>query len=110
MKRAAILALVLVLGIGLAGTAHGQAFQSYGVSFPPGAITAGPDKVLWFVGAVSGSGGRLGRITTSGSFTEYCVRDGAALSPAPCTSDDVAIYDVAAGPGDTLWFTDQDLS
>jgi len=49
---------------------------------------AGPDGALWFA---ESSGGKIGRITTPGAFTEYPVQS----SP----------YYITAGPDGALWFT-----
>jgi hypothetical protein len=51
-------------------------------------ITVGPDGALWFVVA----GGKVGRITTSGTITDFRV---------PATAQDIA-----AGPDGALWFTE----
>jgi len=63
----------------------------YAVPLPargPSAITAGPDGALWFT--AGGGGGSIGRVTTSGVFTEF---------PAPGGSG------IVAGPDGALWFT-----
>ena len=52
----------------------------------PASIVAGPDGALWFT-----TTGNLGRITTSGSVTEY-----AATHP----------YSIVAGPDGALWYTE----
>ena len=55
-------------------------------------ITPGPDGALWFG---VGGGGRIGRITTSGSISEFPI-------PARPTRTPGAIV---AGPDGNLWFT-----
>jgi streptogramin lyase len=65
----------------------------------PGEITAGPDGNLWFTeeGVLPG----IGRITTSGSITEY---------PAGLTSGFSLLMTpkgVTKGPDGNLWFTEQ---
>jgi virginiamycin B lyase len=54
-------------------------------------ITAGPDGALWF----ADQSGKIGRITTAGTITEY---------PLPTAND--SPYAIAAGPDGALWFTD----
>jgi virginiamycin B lyase len=54
------------------------------------AITPGPDGALWFADQAF----KIGRITTSGTITEY---------PLPTNDSPIGI---AAGPDGALWFTD----
>ncbi len=70
----------------------------------PGGIAAGPDGNLWFTergnavnmqGVPSGPG-RIGRITTAGTITEF---------PLPSTAQPLLI---AAGPDGNLWFSEVD--
>jgi virginiamycin B lyase len=63
------------------------------------AITTGPDAALWFVGAY-GSGGVLGRITTSGAFLEF------TIPPGP---DGISLGTVASGKDGNIWFTKYDM-
>jgi virginiamycin B lyase len=56
-------------------------------SFPIG-LTVGSDGALWFAEEL---GNRVGRMTTSGAFTEY------PTSGSP--------YGIANGPENTIWFT-----
>jgi streptogramin lyase len=60
----------------------------------PNGITEGPDKNLWFTDLESG---KIGKITTSGTITEY------SLPSLPEESRPVGI---AVGPDKNLWFTD----
>jgi virginiamycin B lyase len=61
----------------------------------PEFIAAGPDGALWFTEfPPSPSPGKIGRITTSGTITEF---------PLPTNSRP---YDITAGPDGNLWFTD----
>jgi virginiamycin B lyase len=63
---------------------------SYPIPTPssgPQQITTGPDGALWFTELV----GQIGRLTTTGAFTEYPV------SGEP--------FGIAAGPDGALWFT-----
>lgn len=55
---------------------------------PPVAITDGPDGALWFT---EGDANKIGRITTSGTITEF------TTSGVP--------FSIAAGPDSTIWFT-----
>jgi len=56
----------------------------------PTRLAAGPDGALWFT---EWDGHAIGRITTSGTITEFPLTTG--LSP----------YDIKAGPDGALWFT-----
>ena len=58
----------------------------------PYGIAAGPDGALWFT---EGIANKIGRITTTGAFTEYPV-------PTPFSGLDP----ITAGPDGALWFTD----
>ena len=53
---------------------------------------AGPDGNLWFT---EFDGNKIGKITTSGTFTEYVVPTGNAFPEG-----------IAAGPDGNLWFTE----
>jgi streptogramin lyase len=86
--------------LALASVISWQAFhQTGGISeFPvpnghPDGITAGPDGNLWFTEDI---GGNIGRISTSGTITEF---------PLPFGSSPDGI---TAGPDGNLWFTDED--
>jgi virginiamycin B lyase len=61
-------------------------------SFPLG-ITAGPDGALWFTEAATNN---IGRITTSGTISEYAI----PTQPA-------GAYNIVAGPDGNLWFTEE---
>jgi virginiamycin B lyase len=61
-------------------------------AFPAG-ITVGPDRALWFTEL---SANKIGRLTTSGAFTEYSV-------PTP----DSTPVRIVAGPDEALWFTEE---
>ena len=65
----------------------------------PTGITAGPDGALWFAGVP----GYVGRITTSGSVTEFAVPD----PPASALAAGVTLTPsaITAGPDGALWFT-----
>ena len=62
-------------------------------------IIAGPDGALWFTedGMVEGGGGAIGRMTTSGSLSEY-------LLPTPLGHYSGAGR-ITVGPDGNLWFT-----
>ena len=60
-------------------------------SVPEGIVT-GPDGALWFT---ESGGNKIGRITTSGSISEF---------PVPTASS--YLYGIAAGPDGALWFTE----
>ena len=57
--------------------------------FSPNYITAGPDGAMWF----TETAGRIGRITTTGTITEF---------PLPAGS---AAAGIATGSDGALWFT-----
>ena len=63
-----------------------------GMNQPEG-ITAGPDGALWFVNAGNSGRRSIGRITTSGSVSDFV--DPAITSP----------WDIARGPDNAMWFT-----
>jgi virginiamycin B lyase len=58
------------------------------------AITVGPDHNLWFTEA---DGNKIGRITPSGSITEFPVLAS-------------GLYGITAGPNGNLWFTEGDAN
>jgi streptogramin lyase/plastocyanin len=68
--------------------------------FPSGCatgITKGPDGNMWFTGQCGVAGGTIGKITPTGSITEYSLPDhGMGTSDYP--------YDIVAGPDGNLWF------
>jgi streptogramin lyase len=70
-------------GLGLVGDARG--------------ITEGPDGNLWV--ALAAAGGRIARITPSGTVTEFAAHEDPALSTFP--------VDITAGPDGNLWFVSQ---
>jgi len=59
----------------------------------PNDIASGPDGNLWFTEEL---GNQIGRITTSGTVTEY---------PLPHANS--VPYGIASGPNQSLWFTEQ---
>jgi len=69
------------------------AYTTYPVPTPnsfASAITAGPDGAMWFT---EGAAGKIGRITTTGTITEFPIS--AACEP----------YDITTGPDGALWIT-----
>lgn len=62
----------------------------------PWNIAAGPDGALWFTEL---DANRIGRITTSGTITEY-----------PVPTANAAPYGIAAGPDNAMWFTENNVS
>lgn len=78
-------------------TDYSTAATSAGVQ-NPNSIVAGPDGALWFtdsnLGVPSNGHDAIGRITTSGTVTEY------PLSPSSSP------YSIIVGPDGALWFTD----
>ncbi len=62
----------------------------------PRGITAGPDGNVWFTEL---DGNRIGRITTTGSFTEFKI-------PSTCGyPDGCGPIGITSGPDGNLWFT-----
>jgi hypothetical protein len=59
----------------------------------PNGIAAGPDGALWFAG--NANGGSVGRITTSGTITNY-----------PILTSQNGVEGIAAGPDGAMWFTE----
>jgi len=57
----------------------------------PANIVTGPDGALWFTMANAPA---IGRVTTSGVFTDYSV------------AGSMGTYDITVGPDKALWFTD----
>jgi virginiamycin B lyase len=55
-------------------------------------LTAGPDEALWFTEATNG---KIGRITTTGVFTDY-----------PLPNPAAGPLGITAGPDGALWFTE----
>ena len=62
-------------------------------------ITTGPDGALWF----TEFSGRIGRITTSGTITEYpAFRQKSGKLPPP---NRIFLFGITTGPDNALWFT-----
>ena len=58
-------------------------------------IMQGPDSALWFS---EGAANKIGRITTSGSITEFSL-------PTPSRVP----INIVAGPNTTVWFTEKSV-
>jgi streptogramin lyase len=65
-----------------------------GLNGLPTAITAGPDGNVWFTESTSGSN-KIGRITPSGTVTEFATP---SSSSAP--------WGITTGPDGNIWFTE----
>jgi virginiamycin B lyase len=76
----------------------------------PQVITSGPDGALWYTVRVFSQtclcvlGGKIGRITTGGSITEFTLPTGNTRRTAPNTAG------ITTGPDGNLWFTDSNLA
>jgi hypothetical protein len=71
----------------------GPPYTEFGpTGLEPSGIAPGPDGALWFTQTSSHS---IGRMTTSGEFTEYPI-------PTPFAQPDT----IVAGPDGALWFTE----
>lgn len=92
---------VYVCTNGTISVSAGGAINEYTVptlNSGPNAIVTGPDGALWFT---EGVGNKIGRMTTSGAFTEYTIPTG--VEGFFGTSDPT---DIAVGPDGALWFTE----
>jgi streptogramin lyase len=107
VRRPIVISLLLVVAMALASFLPANAVASSPVPGPevsmtgydladaqsnPQGITSGPDGALWFTEAY---GNKIGRITTSGTISEYAV-------PTSGSSPE----GIAAGPDGALWFTE----
>lgn len=97
MRRNIIHLLAFLSGCSVIGMAQSNAVIEYNVPSPhsrPFGITSGPDGALWFTEQYQG---KIGRITTTGSFTEYALT-------APKTNAQVFPIGITVGPDQALWF------
>jgi streptogramin lyase len=109
VRRPIVISLLLVVAMALASFLPANAVASSPVPGPevsmtgydladaqsnPQGITSGPDGALWFTEAY---GNKIGRITTSGTISEYAV-------PTSGSSP----FGITAGPDGNLWFTEYD--
>jgi virginiamycin B lyase len=96
--RIAIASLLLVMALRLGAVAETMPAVAHTVTefIPPtpasrpSAITTGPDGALWF----TESGGKIGRITTQGSITEFPIKG------------DGILHSITTGLDGALWFTE----
>lgn len=89
--------LMGLLSLAVLSSAQDVSFKEYQLSGSPvpTSITAGPDGALWFTEYF---GNKIGRITTTGTITEYPVAGvGSELSQ---------LNTITAGPDGALWFTE----
>jgi len=73
--------------------------EGQGVGVNPTAITAGPDGALWFTEDPYSGPGKIGRITTDGTISEFTLPDPQAAPVA-----------ITVGPGGAIWFTQNDVN
>jgi len=95
---------ILVLGVSLLALVLPNPADAAIEEFPvptvdgfPFVIAAGPDGALWFT---ESSGEKIGRVTTSGSVSEFPI-----TSPPDPFGNSVPVG-IAAGPEGALWFTE----
>lgn len=69
--------------------------------YKPSGITSGPDGNLWFTVAITGGGAAIGRITPSGTFTEFDIPNSQTTLP-----NGASALEIAKGADSKLWFTD----
>jgi streptogramin lyase len=62
----------------------------------PRGIAAGSDGNLWYTEQSSSSGNRIGRISTTGTISDF----------GPLATANSQPYSIAAGPDENLWFTE----
>src|SRR6266496_6023730 len=85
------LLLLGVPGASVQPTISGRAFPIPTSDSSPHGITAGPDGNLWFTEYY---GNQIGRITTSGTITEFPLPTG------------IAPYEITTGEDGNVWFTE----
>ena len=97
--RLAALLTAIVVSVGLLGLSSLPAWAAAGTitEFPvpgsaPSVITAGPDGNLWFT---EFNAGKIGRITPSGSITEFAIPTANSRSQG-----------ITAGPDGNVWFAE----
>ena len=76
----------------------GGAVTQYAIPSPARSITTGPDGALWFTFLTEGGDTSLGRMTPTGSFTQYGIHD---------LNNVTDLVDIATGPDGALWVTDE---
>lgn len=98
-----LLLLAVTLLYGLPPSSPQLAVTEYPVPFSPGAIIAGPDGALWFRGQLDLP--RIGRITTSGSVTQFILPP-LPPNPPPFNNLGGILRGPVVGPDGALWFTE----
>lgn len=91
--RQSLTAVAVAFG-SMAGSLAASQIQEFGVATPhstPSGIAAGSDGALWFT---ENSADRIGRITTSGTVTEFALAAGSAP------------LNIALGADGAMWFTE----
>src|ERR1700722_12762318 len=81
--------VALAIAFNLPGAAFAQTITEFRVGFSPWEITAGPDGALWFT---ENNGSRIGRITTTGIFTQFSINSNSSRSGSAVTRG------ITAGP------------
>jgi virginiamycin B lyase len=70
----------------------GSILAEYSLPAPPQGITEGPDGAVWFTDATNNA---IGRITTSGTVTEFTI-----------TTPSASPLGITVGPDGNIWFTE----
>jgi virginiamycin B lyase len=104
MKPFTFLGTVVVVVAALGARSAALTITEFSVPTAPSSpvgVTAGPDGNLWFTD--SGGTGKIGKVTTTGTFREYVVP---TVPSAPYSTP----YSITAGPDGNLWFTEYDTN
>ena len=97
--RAGALALAMLIAAGTAQAAHAASVTPVSTLTPDGTpigLATGPSSSVWFA---SHAGSTIGKVSSSGTVTEYAVANNSAGSTG-------ILEGMAAASDDTLWFTD----
>jgi streptogramin lyase len=97
--RAGAVALALLVVAGTSNSARAASVTEVSTLTPDGApigLATGPSSSVWYA---SHAGSKIGKISSSGTVTEYAVANNSAGSTG-------ILEGMAAGPSSTLWFTD----
>src|SRR5215831_908848 len=92
--RATLLLIALLFSAARISPGQPVTITTYSVSGGPAGITLGSDGAIWFT---ENAGNKIGRITNTGTLTEYDV-------PTPSSGID----NIASGPDGALWFTENE--
>src|SRR5260370_2662944 len=87
--------LLLIAAAPVAAVAQITEFAIPTAGSEPHGITLGPDGALWFT---EFQANKSGRITTSGSITEFAI--------PPSSSGTTCPYRITTGPDMVIWFTE----